>query len=70
MVPGVKVWCLLGLGCGGGGPWVCIVGVEGVCEQRMLLNCCSHWPVARAAQFVFVAVGGIVGEIGDAWGLA
>ena len=46
------------------------MGVEGVCAQRMSLNCCSHWPVARAAQFVFVAVGGVVGEIGDAWGLA
>ena len=46
------------------------MGVEGVCAQRMLLNCCSHWPVAMAAQFVFVAVGGVVREIGDAWGLA
>jgi len=34
----------------------------------MSLNCCSHLPIARAAQFVFVAVGGVVGEIGDAWG--
>lgn len=45
------------------------LGVEGVCAQRMSLNCCSHFLAARAAQSVFVAVGGVVGEIGDAWGL-
>ena len=67
---GINAWCLRGLGCCRGGPWVCVVGVEGVCAQRMSLTCCSHFLVVRAAQFVFVAVGGVVREIGDAWGLA
>ena len=56
----VNVWCRRGLGCSRRGLWVCDVGVEGVCVLRMLLNSCSNWPVARAAQFVFVAVGGVV----------
>ena len=38
---------------------MCDVEVEGVCVQRMSLNCCSHLPVAKAAQFVAVAVGGV-----------
>ena len=46
------------------------LGVGGVCAQKMLLNCCSRFLVARVAQSVFAAVGGVVGEIGDAWGLS
>ena len=46
------------------------LGVEGVCAQRMSLNCWSHFLVARAAQFVFVTVDEFVGEVGDAGGLA
>ena len=59
--------CWRGLGCGvrvsGYVTWV----VESVCARRMLLNCCSHWPIVRAAQFVFVC-GCLVGVRGEGGG--
>ena len=48
--------CVLaqGLSCGGGVCGYVTWGVVWVWARTMSLNCCSHWPIARAAQFVFV----------------
>ena len=65
---GVNAWCLRGLGCGGGAPWIFSVEVKGLCVQRMSLKCCSHWPVARlrsSCSWLWVGLSGRLVMHGD-----
>jgi hypothetical protein len=61
--------CVLarGLSCGGGVCGYVTWGVVWVWARTMSLNCCSHWPITRAAQFVFVC--GWWGEEGGRGGV-